>query len=96
MVFLIVEIKLAIRFCTEKAWFSPMVEFGIFAHLALDLLASYSLTSTLLIVQERSLELTPELSNGQFNPSEYFQIAALVPEFSSSFLSAITFLISQE
>ncbi|KAF3525708.1 hypothetical protein F2Q69_00050788 [Brassica cretica] len=93
---LIVGIKLAVRFCKEKARFSPMVEFRIFAHLALDLLATYSLTPTLLIGQECPLELTPELSIVQFNPSEYFQIAVLFPEFSSSFVSSRMSLISNE
>lgn len=73
-----------------------MVEFRIFAHLALDLLATYSLTPTLLIGQECPLELTPELSIVQFNPSEYFQIAALVLEFSYSFVSSRMSLISLE
>ncbi|KAF3525707.1 hypothetical protein F2Q69_00050789 [Brassica cretica] len=93
---LIVGIKLAVRFCKEKARFSPLVEFRIFSHLALDLLATYSLTPTLLIVQECPRELTPELSIVQFNPSEYFQIAVLFPEFSSSFVSSRMSLISNE
>lgn len=66
----------------SRARASPSMEISsVFAHLVLLLLHIYDLTPTLLNSQKHPLELAPGLLIVQFNPTESFEFAALMPDF---------------